>query len=88
MHHKVVAERLAYAIVNSLSDQRSQPASQPAFLTILYQVAEDFHAFTVIITILLFLCIGKMDQKMQQQIDCKGNTSITLHMQSIIKYLR
>jgi len=54
-----LSQSLANAIVNSLSDQRSQPASLPALLTILYQVAEDFHAFIAIITILLFFVYEK-----------------------------
>jgi hypothetical protein len=53
-----------------LSDQRSQPVSLPALLTILYQVAEDFHALIAIIAIFLFLCTKKIDQKKQQPRDC------------------
>jgi hypothetical protein len=53
-----------------LSDQRSQPVSLPALLTILYQVAEDFHALIAIITIFLFFVRKKIDQKKQQPRDC------------------
>jgi hypothetical protein len=42
-----------------LSDQRSQPVSLPALLTILYQAAEDFHALIAIITIFLFFVYEK-----------------------------
>jgi hypothetical protein len=53
-----------------LSDQRSQPVSLPVLLTILYQVAEDFHALIAIITIFLFCVRKKIDQKKQQPRDC------------------